>query len=235
MKESGRHIFITGSSRGLGAAMVGHFLDRGDVVIGCARHDPSVSHPNYHHFCADVTDEAAVKNVFIEVRKSFAYLDVLINNAGIAKMNAFALTPMDSLKQVLDVNVAGTFLCAQRAIGLLRKSKNPRIINMTTVAVPLNLEGEAAYAASKSAVETLTRVMAKELAPFRITCNAVGPSPIQTDLIKGVSSEKIEALIRQQAVKSMATPNDVIHIVEFFLHPDSSMVTGQIIYLGGIS
>lgn len=235
MRENSRHIFITGASRGLGAAMAEHFLLRGDKVIGCSRQESSVSHPNYRHFCADVTDEAAVKDVFIEVRKSYTYLDALVNNAGIARMNAFALTPLDSLKKILDVNVAGTFLCSQRAVGLLRKSASPRIINMTTVAVPLQLEGEAAYAASKSAVETLTKVMAKELAPFRITCNAVGPSPIQTDLIKGVSSEKIEALIRQQAVKSMATPKDVIHIVEFFLHPDSALVTGQIIYLGGIS
>lgn len=106
---------------------------------------------------------------------------------------------------------------------------------MTTVAVPLQLEGEAAYAASKSAIETLTQVMAKELGRFGITCNALGPAPILTDLIKNVSKEKIDNLIKKQAVKRMATIDDVINVVEFFAKPDSSMVSGQVIYLGGVS
>ncbi|MEW6428233.1 MAG: SDR family oxidoreductase [Thermodesulfobacteriota bacterium] len=230
-----RFILVTGSSRGLGASLVRHFLDRGDTVIGCARSEASFSQPNYLHHAIDIADDEAVKAMFFSVRKQVPHLDAVINNAGIARMNAFALTPPQSLRDILAVNVLGTFSCSQRAIGLLRKSPAPRIVNFTTVAVPLQLDGEAAYAASKSAVETLTRIMARELAPFNITCNAIGPSPIQTDLIKGVGEEKIARLVARQAIHRMATPEDVINVVDFFLSPGSGMVTGQIVYLGGIS
>ncbi len=233
--SSRRNILITGSSRGIGHALALHFLDQGDTVIGCSRSDCALRQDNYHHFQVDISNPESIKELFFNVRKHFKSLDILINNAGIAKMNAFALTPPESLQDIMNINVNGTFLCSQRAIGLLRKAKNPRIINMTTVAVPLQLEGEAAYAASKSAVETLTKIMAKELGNFNITCNAIGPAPIQTDLIKGVSKEKIDDLVQKQSVKKMATVEDVIHLVDFLTHPDSSMITGQIIYLGGIS
>ena len=230
-----RNILITGTSRGIGKALAQHFLEEGDTVIGCSRSDSTLTHENYLHFKVDIADADSIRELFFKVRKQITHLDILINNAGIAKMNAFALTPPESLRKIMDINVNGTFLCSQRALGLLRKAKNPRIINMTTVAVPLQLEGEAAYAASKSAVETLTKIMAKELGGFNITCNAIGPSPIQTDLIRGVSEEKIAELIQKQSVKKMAKVEDVIRLVDFLTHPDSSMITGQIIYLGGVS
>ncbi|GKT07862.1 SDR family NAD(P)-dependent oxidoreductase [Desulforhabdus sp. TSK] len=230
-----RQILITGTTKGLGDKLARHFLDEGDIVFGCARSPTDLTHDNYHHFCLDVTDAKGIKEVFFRIRQDFGRLDALINNVGIASMNAFALTPLETARKIMEVNYFGTFSCSQRAIGLLRKSKAPRIINLSTVAVPLNLEGEAAYAASKSAVETLTRIMAKELGGFGITCNAVGPSPIATDLIKGVGEEKIQKLIQAQAIKRMATPQDVINVVEFFLRPESGMITGQTIYLGGIS
>jgi 3-oxoacyl-[acyl-carrier protein] reductase len=231
----GRHILITGASRGLGRALAEHRLARGDRVIGCARSEATLTHPSYHHFILDVADPAAVQDMFTDVRRRFGKLDAVVNNAGIARMNAFALTPPESLESVFRVNVFGAFFCSQKAVGLLRKSPHPRIVNYTTVAVPLHLEGEAAYAASKSAVETLTKIMARELAGFGITCNAVGPSPIETDLIKGVGRDKIRELVQRQAVKTMARPEDVIHVVDFFLDPASRMVTGQVLYLGGIS
>ena len=230
-----RQILVTGASRGLGKGMVEHFLQQGDRVIGCARSISSIEHPNYHHFTADVANEEQVQDMFIAVRQQFKYIDVLINNAGVARMNAFALTPFKNMRETIDVNYAGTFMCSQKAIGLLRKSKCPRIINMSTVAVPMNLEGEAAYAASKSAVETLTRIIAKELSSFKITCNAIGPSPIATDLIRGVGEDKIARLVQQQAIHKMAQPEDVLNLVDFFIKPQSSMITGQVIYLGGIS
>jgi 3-oxoacyl-[acyl-carrier protein] reductase len=117
----------------------------------------------------------------------------------------------------------------------MRGSSAARIVNFTSVAVPLCLEGEAIYAASKSAVETLTRIAARELAPFGITCNAIGPSPIQTGLVAGVPKHKLQAMIDAQAVRRWAVPADVINVVDFFLRPESGMVTGQVIYLGGAS
>jgi 3-oxoacyl-[acyl-carrier protein] reductase len=116
---------------------------------------------------------------------------------------------------------------------MMRSSKAARIVNITSVAVPLRLQGEAIYAASKAALETFTRIAARELGPFGITCNAVGPSPVRTGLVAGVSSKKMDALIQSQAVRRWAEPSDVVNVVDFFLRPESSMITGQVIYLGG--
>ena len=108
-------------------------------------------------------------------------------------------------------------------------------MNFSTVAVPLALEGEAAYAASKAAVESMTRVLAKELGALGITVNAVGPTPIETDLIQAVPEEKIEGLVARQAIQRLGRHEDVANLVDFFLRPESSFVTGQVVYLGGVS
>ena len=97
----------------------------------------------------------------------------------------------------------------------------------------MRLQGETVYAASKSAVETFTRTVASEMAPFGITCNAVGPSPIRTALTSNVPNDKMEALIARQAIREWAEPDDVSNVVDFFLRPESRMITGQVVYLGG--
>jgi 3-oxoacyl-[acyl-carrier protein] reductase len=118
---------------------------------------------------------------------------------------------------------------------LLRAASHPRIVNFSTVAVPLRLAGEAAYAASKAAVEMLTRVLARELGPLGITCNAVGPCPVLTDLIRKVPEQKIQRLVELQAIPRLAECRDVANVVDFFLKPESDFVTGQVVYLGGVS
>jgi 3-oxoacyl-[acyl-carrier protein] reductase len=116
----------------------------------------------------------------------------------------------------------------------MQKRRYGRIVNFTTVAVPLKLAGEAIYAASKAAVESLTHVLARELADFGITVNAIGPVPIETDLIRSVPREKIDRLVSQQAIPRLGTFEDVANVVDFFLQERSSMVTGQTVYLGGV-
>jgi 3-oxoacyl-[acyl-carrier protein] reductase len=83
-------------------------------------------------------------------------------------------------------------------------------------------------------VETFTRIVAREAAPFGVTCNAVGPSPIRTQLTAGVPADKLEQLISRQAIPRWADAGDVANVVDFFLQPESAMVTGQVVYLGGI-
>ena len=229
-----RHVLITGASRGIGEALARHYLDRGDTVIGCGRGEASVDHERYRHHRVDVTSETEVRGLFECLRREFGRLDCLINNAGVASMNPIALTPYDTAKKMMEVNFLGTFLFTNAAIRLLRKSPSARIVNVTTVAVPLRLEGEAVYAASKSAVETFTRVTAREVGRMGITCNAVGPSPIRTRLIQGVPHEKLNTLVERQAVPVWAEPTDVINVVDFFLRPESRLITGQVVYLGGM-
>ena len=107
-------------------------------------------------------------------------------------------------------------------------------MNFSTVAVPLKLEGEAAYVASKAAVEGLTNVLAREFAEFGVTVNAVGPVPIATDLIRAVPDDKIGALVERQPIKRLGEMDDVVNVVDFFVSENSGFVTGQCIYLGGV-
>jgi 3-oxoacyl-[acyl-carrier protein] reductase len=228
-------IVISGTRKGIGRALAEHYLDQGFYVIGCSRKPSELEREGYEHHCLDVRDEAAVRRLMAQVRTAPGPFRGLINNAGIAGMNHVLLTPLAAVKDILETNVVGTFLLCREAAKLLRSAPHARIINFSTVAVPLGLEGEAIYAASKAAVETLTRVLARELAPMGITCNTVGPSPIETDLIGGLPREKIDRLLASLAIHRLATPADVANVVDFFLRPESDFVTGQVIYLGGIA
>lgn len=227
-------ILITGSRKGIGKYLTKIFLERGDIVFGCSRSNSEIVHQNYHHFIVDVSDESQVKSMFKEIRSTGDGLDVLINNAGVASMNHSLLTPMSTVVNLMRTNFNGTFLVSREAIKLMQKKRVGRVVNFSTVAVPLNLQGEAVYASSKSAVETLTRVMSKEVGEFGITINAIAPTPIETDLTRTVPKNKLQELINQQAIKRMGNFEDVLNVIDFFIKPESSFVTGQVVYLGGV-
>jgi 3-oxoacyl-[acyl-carrier protein] reductase len=226
---------VTGTRKGLGRFIAEHYLKKGHFVVGCSRDDSDLRAEHYRHFLADVSDEKAVKPIFTYLRKEHGGLDHLINNAGIASMNHTLLTPVSTVGSIFDTNVKGTFLFCREAARLMQKKGCGRIVNMTTVATPLMLEGEAIYAASKAAVLSLTQVLARELAPFGITVNSVGPTPVKTDLIRSVPQEKLDALLARQAIPRFGEPEDVVNVIDFFLKPESGFVTAQNIYLGGVA
>ena len=229
-----RVMLVTGSRKGLGRSLCEHYLARGWQVVGCSREGSDLVHPAYQHHCLDVNDEAGVLRMMNAVRLGLKRLDAVVTNAGIAAMNHVLLTPVSTVRRVFETNVVGTFLVAREGAKLMQ-ARGGRIVNFATVATPLNLEGEAAYAASKAAVESLTRVLARELAPMRITVNAVGPTPVKTDLIKGVPAKKMEVLLARQAIPRLGEVADVINVVDFFVQPASDFITGQVVYLGGVS
>lgn len=225
---------ITGTRKGIGRALAEHYVRAGHRVIGCSRGDIDWTLEGYTHYRADVADEPAVKDLFTDIRRKYGRLDHLINNAGIASMNHSLLTPLSTVQSVLNTNVVGTFLFSREAAKLMAKNGYGRIVNLTTVALALRLDGEAIYVASKAAVLALTQVLARELASMGITVNAIGPVPIETDLIRSVPKDKIERLVQQQAIPRLGTCDDVANVIDFYLRRESGFITGQHLVLGGL-
>jgi 3-oxoacyl-[acyl-carrier protein] reductase len=205
-------------------------------VEGCSRTAPDWPAPaGYTHHCLDVADEAKVRAMVDSISKRHGRLDVLLNNAGIASLNHVLLTPLSTVEKLMATNFVGTFLACREAAKVMRRRRYGRIVNFSTVAVPLRLEGEIIYAASKSAVTTFSQILARELGEFGITCNVVAPTPIDTDLIRSVPKEKIDKIIAQLAVKRLGTFADVANVIDFFIKPESDYLTGQVVYLGGVA
>jgi len=223
-------ILITGTSKGIGNYLARYYLDKGNRVFGLSRTKSGIHRDNYADLFSSVSDEDTIKKIL----SGIGDIDILINNAGIASMNHTLLTPAKTAEDIMSTNFMGTFILSKECAKKMIK-RGGRIVNFTTVSFPLNLEGEAIYSASKAAIESLTRTMAYELAQFNITVNAVGPTPIKTDLIKSVSEEKMLRLLNRQAIKKYADFGDVANVIDFFIKPESKFITGQTIYLGGIS
>lgn len=228
-------ILITGTRKGIGKELSRHFLSKSWKVIGCSRGKSSISHTNYIHYEINISNEKDVIYMVRDIYKRFKRIDALINNAGVASMNHILVTPFKTVNNIFQTNFMGTFLFTREVSKIMMKKKYGRIVNFTTVATPLRLEGESIYSASKAAVLNFTEITSKELASFNITVNAIGPTPIKTDLIKNVPKEKISKLLHSQANKRLGTFEDIINVVNFFLKKESDFITGQVIYLGGIN
>jgi 3-oxoacyl-[acyl-carrier protein] reductase len=226
---------ITGTRKGIGRQLAEHLLAKGWRVAGCSRRCSDLENDRYRHYCVDVGDEAAVISMVRQIKRDLGSIDALINNAGTASMNHVLLTPGKSFRSIFDTNVFGSFLLLRECAKQMSRQKSGRIVNFSSVASALDLEGEALYAASKAAIESLTRTSAKELAPFGITVNAIGPTPVETDLIKLVPQESINALLQRQAIPRLSTYQDICNCIDFFLQDSSDFITAQTIYLGGVA
>ena len=230
---SAKSIVVTGASRGLGAFLARRYLDAGWTVFGCSRGEATIEAENYFHSRLDVGDEKAVIEMLRLARARVGKIDALINNAGAAAMNHIVTTPLQTARRIFDANFFGSFLFCREAGKMMIRQKHGSIVNVSTVAVPLRLAGEAVYAASKAAVETFTRVCAAEFAPYGVRVNAVGPAPVETALTRAVPPEKMRALFARLHAKNFGRPEDVAGAVDFFVDDSNAAVTGQILYLGG--
>ena len=221
-------VVITGASRGIGKFLAQELSTTYDIV-GVARTAPTDFAGRFIE--ADVTDynslTAGVKKH--ELRRVYG----LINCAGIASMNLFMTTPPETMRRIIEVNTLGTMNTCHAFLSSLVRNRTGRIINFSTIAVGLELEGESVYVASKAAVEAFTKVLAREVADHNITVNAVSPNPIETDLIRGVDPEKIRGIVEvRQTVHRLGEFKDVANVVQFLMNDESSLVSGQVVGLG---
>ena len=134
---------VTGTRTGIGRFLAEQYAHRGHRVIGCSRSKADWSADGYQHYELDVADESAVRAMFAEIRRKHGRLDHVVNNAGIASMNHALLTSLDSARKVLETNVLGAFLFCREAAKVMKRHRFGRIVNLSTVAVPFKLEGEA--------------------------------------------------------------------------------------------
>lgn len=225
---------VTGTSRGLGRALAERLLAEGWTVHGFSREPDGWARPGFVAHAVDVGDPAAVRAAVAAVTADGATIDLLVNNAGIAAMNALLLTPPEVAAELMRVNYLGTFHCLQAAGKAMVRARRGRILNVTTVAVPLALEGEAAYVASKAAVEALTRVAARELGPHGVLVAAVGLGPVDTRLTRGVGAEplaRLNARIGRPAGTTVAEAADFL----FRQAVDPGLVGGSIHYLAALT
>jgi 3-oxoacyl-[acyl-carrier protein] reductase len=228
-------MLITGSRKGIGRYLAEYYVKKGYLVEGCSRGDVDLGDPSYRHHQVDVADEKAVRTMVADITKRHGRIDVVLNNAAIASMNHILLTPAKSANRMMEVNVTGTMLVCRDAAKVMIRRRYGRIVNFTTIVAPIALAGEAIYAASKSAVVTFTRILAFELGQWGVTCNSFGATPIMTDMIKGVPQDKIDAVVNNLAIKRLGSPEDCANVCDFFISPSSDNITGQVIYLGGVT
>ncbi len=237
---------VTGASRGIGKS----------IALELAAEKFKV-YINYHHGAdgaaalaeeindggglavpigCDVSQSEEVTRMIHAIRKESGRIDVLVNNAGITQDMAIFRMSEDQWRQVLEINLFGTFFCIKATAFFMMKQQSGRIINISSLSSYYGAPGQANYAASKAGIVGLTRCLASELGPMNITVNSVIPGLIPTDMTRKVPEDKMDALISRIPLKRTGTCAEVADLVTFLVSEKARYITGQVIAAdGGLS
>ncbi len=241
MKFEGRTAIVTGSSRGLGKAIAEKLgiLGANVVLTGTSETvfntaaELEAKGIKAVAIVGDVRNAEDVKNMISKAVETFGGIDILINNAGITKDKPMAMMSEDDWDTVLDINLKGCFLCTKAAAKLMIKKRYGRIINVSSVAGAYGNPGQANYSASKGGMIGLTKTTAKELATRGITCNAVTPGLIESDMTEILPEDLKRKYLEKIALGRFGTPEDVANVVAFLASDEAGYVTGQVIDIDG--
>ena len=242
---AGRVALVTGGSRGIGrgicvalarrgAKVVINYASREDAARECAAEVEKVGgQAALSQF--DVASSQQTTDAIKAIAKDHGSLDILVNNAGVAVNGMLMRFTDDQWKKVLDTNLAGAFHCLRAASMMILKAKEAgRIINITSVVGEQGNGGQIAYAASKAGLLGLTMTTAKELASRGVTCNAVSPGFIETDMTAEHLPEAARAkLMEQIPLGRIGRSEDVADAVAFLAGPEASYITGQVLRVNG--
>lgn len=224
---------ITGSSRGIGRGLAQQFLGRGYIVAGCARGPSTIDDARYAHTQLDVSDESAVRTWVRSLRSTYGRIDVLVCNAGAAKAASLVtMTDGRLLDEIVRSNLYGTFFVCREVARAMMVARAGRIVTVSSMAVGLHEEGTAAYAASKSAIVEMTKILAKEVAPLGITANVVAPSMFGSNAFEALGEAVQERARSKLTVPRTVTIEEIANVVAFFAAPESAPITGQVIHMG---
>lgn len=236
-------VLITGSARGIGAAVAALFADYGyNVVINYRTSETDAQNlckkitdngGNAIAVKADVSQMCEVKKLFDIAQEKFGFVDVLVNNAGIAQQKLFTDITKDDYDKMFDNNVRSAFNCCQCALAQMIHNKYGRIINISSMWGIAGASCEVHYSASKSAIVGLTKALAKEVAPSGITVNCIAPGVIDTPMNSSFDNETMNELKDETPVGRIGTADDVARAVLFFADKKSDFITGQVLGVDG--
>jgi 3-oxoacyl-[acyl-carrier protein] reductase len=239
---SGRSVIVTGGSRGLGAGLVQAFLDAGDRVATCSRSrtpaieawaaDPALAE-RFHYEEVDLVDRQACDSFVRSSFDRFGGLDVLVNNAGIAREGVLGLMQDDDVETVLDLNLKGTIQVTRAAVRRMLPQGSGRVINISSVVGISGYRGLAVYGASKAALDGFTRAMARELGARRITVNSVAPGYLRTEMSLGLDEQQLTQISRRTPLGRLGESEDVAAAVLFLASEEARFVTGQVLVVDG--
>lgn len=228
-------IFITGTSKGIGSFLKTYFLKKGYFVIGCSRSEDHTENKSFKHFCIDLSIEEEILSVFKWIRKEKTGLDIVINNAAINPAISFAaLIPTKVLRDTFAVNFIAPTIINRESIKLMGKNKFGRIIHISSMAVKHEVAGESVYTSSKAALNAYSNVLAKEVFKLGISVNVLAPSAIKTDLSEKIDQEALTEVLKRNAIPDYGNFEDVSNTIDWLIKEESSAITGQTIYLGGV-
>lgn len=238
-----RTAFVTGASRGIGRAIALELARNGaDVAICYSSNDAAAEAVcqeirnlgrQAEAYRCDVSNFQQCDDVVKAAVAHFGQLDILVNNAGITRDNLLLMMKEDEFDQVIATNLKGAFNMMKHVGAHFLKRKQGTIINISSVSGLMGNAGQANYAAAKAGLIGLTKTAAKELAPRGITCNAIAPGFITTDMTDKLSDKQKEAVVDAIPLKRMGQPEDIAHLVAFLAGPLASYITGEVIKVDG--
>ena len=234
---------ITGATRGIGKQIALTLANEGcNIVLNYrtendeliqAKNEIESKNVKCLTVQGDVTNFEDCKQMIERAINEFGKIDVLINNAGITKDMLLARMKEEDFKQVIDVNLVGTFNMTKNVISYMMKARNGRIINISSVVGIAGNAGQTNYSASKAGIIGFTKSLAKEVASRNILVNAVAPGFIETNMTDVLKQEVKDEIAKNIPLKRMGTPKDVANVVKFLASEDSSYITGQVISVDG--
>ena len=236
---TGKTALVTGSTRGIGREVAKALAESGArvAIVGRDRDKASAVAADIGHssagFGCDVTDTAAVAALIADVEKEFGGIDILVNNAGLTRDNLVMRLSDDDWDTVLDANVRGAFAAIRAASRGMMKKRAGRIINMASVVGITGNKGQANYAASKGALISLTKSVAKELGSRNILVNAIAPGFIETEMTDAMTKEAREGMQGMIPLGRLGKASDIAATVVFLASDHASYITGQVLIVDG--